>query len=88
MAFCRVAGLRGVEKVLFLTGAVLGSEIPDLLEPPLRPNHWGFFHSPVFALWLGIWLDRFLAERRWLKAGRAFGCLSHLILDWLSSVKN
>jgi len=34
-------------------GAVAGA-LPDVLEPPLSPNHRGFFHSMPFLAALGV----------------------------------
>lgn len=35
----------GAEMVGVLVGSYLGSRMPDLLEPPVQPRHWGVAHS-------------------------------------------
>lgn len=68
-------------------GSLVGSMLPDILEPATSPNHRGLFHSLLFLGLLGgllYWL--------WQRNGRphvglAFamglvgGCGSHLVAD-------
>jgi hypothetical protein len=38
------------ESIGALTGSYWGARLPDLIEPPNRPNHWGMAHSIAAAL--------------------------------------
>jgi len=42
--------------VLCASTGLIGGRIPDILEPPLNPNHRAFFHSIIFGLILCLGL--------------------------------
>jgi len=48
-----LAGLTPVQAVVEMVGlgwgGLLGSRLPDQLDPPNRPGHWGFAHSVSVA---------------------------------------
>ena len=71
------------------TGAAFG-RLPDILEPPLHPNHRAFFHSFAFGAVLGfggveVWkiLEEKAAERKTLGVGQISG--TELLL-WLALI--
>lgn len=54
--FCQDAG-RQEQSIKPLAGALLAgqlTQLPDLLEPAVHPNHRQFFHSLAFAGMLGV----------------------------------
>lgn len=70
--------------------AVLGSKLPDLLEPAIHPHHRQFFHSVVFLAALGAgayklykWEPETTSGEwlRFLLLGAAAGYALHLIMD-------
>lgn len=76
--------------LLFVGLTVLGSIVPNLIEPPHGGNHRHFFHSVVILgilvillLWLNIGNQTVLT---YLSSGFILGYLSHLLLDATSRV--
>ena len=71
--------------ILFVGLTVLGSVVPNLIEPPHGENNRHFFHSIVILgilailfLWLMIGNQSML---NYLSLGFVIGYLSHLLLD-------
>jgi inner membrane protein len=66
------------------------TKLPDLLEPATSPNHRQFFHSLLFASFLGVglyklrqWEPQDGADKAWKTLGMIAisGYLIHLALD-------
>jgi len=76
------------EIIIFIGLAVVGSRLPDLVEPPVSSKHRGVFHSlPLFLIltllflyWVGS--DVHLLPK--LTLSLIFGYDGHLILDALT----
>ncbi len=75
---------------LFVGLTVLGSLIPDLIEPPHKKNHRQFFHSIIllgFLIILLIWLNfGNQSMLTYLSSSFIIGYLSHLLLDATSQI--
>jgi len=69
LAFCRVAGLRGVEKDLFLIKAVLGSKYPTGVSHRSVPIIGDFFTALFLLSGWGFGLTDFWLKGDGLKLG-------------------
>ncbi len=80
--------------VSIAAGGVAGI-LPDLIEPPVSPNHRGFYHSGVFlgvTIAGGVWTGKQIVRSEMSPTVKLFciclvmivvlGVASHLVLDW------
>jgi len=74
--------------VLFIGLSVMGSRLPDHIEPPVSSKHRGAFHNPLFFAILTILLlllvERHASQPYDLALAFTFGYDSHLALDALA----
>lgn len=65
--------------------AVMGSRLPDHIEPPISSKHRGVFHNLLFFVLLAIlllyWVKRYTSPLSDLALAFVFGYDSHLALD-------
>ena len=87
-------GTATLKPLLGGTAAAFFTNLPDILEPAMSPNHRAFFHSLAFAALLGAglyklntWRPETDAERLWRAIGMLAGSayLIHLALDFTTS---
>jgi membrane-bound metal-dependent hydrolase YbcI (DUF457 family) len=77
-----------------VAGGVAGI-LPDLLEPPVSPNHRGFYHSGAFlglTIVGGVWTGKKIVDSEMSPIAKTFciclllivvlGIASHVVLDW------
>ena len=88
------------KEVIFTTsGGMIGGVLPDLLDPPISPNHRGFAHSFSLGILLGFGIEKvynyitnveFNKNEVWVNIvlliimSLLIGYMSHLILDSLT----
>jgi membrane-bound metal-dependent hydrolase YbcI (DUF457 family) len=86
-----------LKEVIFTTsGGMIGGVLPDLLDPPISPNHRGFAHSFSLGILLGFGIEKvykyirnveFNKNEVWFNIvlliimSLLIGYLSHLVLD-------
>lgn len=46
-SFVKEEEIRGLDWVGILVGSLIGGMLPDIIDPPLNPNHRAFGHSVV-----------------------------------------
>jgi membrane-bound metal-dependent hydrolase YbcI (DUF457 family) len=73
----------------------LAGTLPDILEPPVSPNHRGFYHSAAFLGLTaagGVWAGKKIIDSKWSPAAKMsciclllivfLGVASHVVMDW------
>jgi len=74
--------------IVFIGLAVMGSRLPDYVEPPVSSKHRGAFHNLLFFVLLTIlfiyWVERYTSPLFDLALAFVFGYDSHLALDALA----